>query len=109
MMSIVVAAALLGFVGSADPADDFTACMRAHGVAGVPDGTITPDGRLLLEPDAGAIDPFDDGYRAALAVCTDELPAGIDLPEEPQPPRPPEVPTPAAPHPPTPPEVPAPK
>lgn len=105
MISIVVAVAMMGFV-SAEPAEDFTACMRAHGVAGFPDGTITPDGRLVLEPEGGAIDPFDAGYRAALTACADELPAGIELPAPPHPPAPPQPP--AAPAPPAPPEVPIP-
>jgi hypothetical protein len=108
MFDIIVAAALSGLVGGS-PAEDFTACMRAHGVPGFPDATITPGGRLLLEEGGAAIDPFDAGYRAALDACADELPAGIDLPEEPQPPRPPEVPAPADPHPPTPPDVPGPR
>jgi hypothetical protein len=107
----VAATALMG-VASAGPADGFTACMRAHGVPGFPDATVTPDGRLVLEPDAGAVDPFDAGYRAALAACADELPAGTDLPAPPHPPAPPrpaQVPAPAdSPTPPEPPEVPAP-
>jgi hypothetical protein len=103
----VAATALLG-VASAGPADGFTECMRAHGLPGFPDATVTADGRLLLESATGAIDPFEAGYRAALAACANELPADIDPPTEPQPPTPPEVPAPVAPRPPAPPEVPAP-
>jgi hypothetical protein len=83
----VAATALMGFAAaSTDPPDGFTACMRAHGLPGFPDVTVTPDGRLLLEPGARAVDPFDADYRTALATCADKLPAGIDLPAEPQPP-----------------------
>jgi hypothetical protein len=102
MIDIIVAAALSSLVGGS-PAEDFTVCMRTHGVPGFPDAMITPDGRLLLAAGGASIDPFDAGYRAALATCADELPAGVDLPEEPEPPRPPEVPAPADPLPPTPP------
>ncbi len=105
MMCTVVATVLMGVAG-ADPAGDFTACMRAHGQSDFPAATVTPDGRILLDPGAGAVDPFDAGYRAALAACTAELPAGIDPPVPPQPPAPPrlpDVPAPAEPHPPAPP------
>jgi hypothetical protein len=105
----VAATALMGFAAvSTDPPDGFTACMRAHGLPGFPDSTITPDGRLQLEPGARTVDPFDADYRAALAACADRLPVGTDLPAEPQQPVPPQPPgAPAVPRPPAPPEVPA--
>jgi hypothetical protein len=107
----VAATALMGFAAvSTDPPDGFTACMRAHGLPDFPDTTITSDGRLQLEPGAGALDPFSSEHRTAMATCADELPAGTDLPAPPHPPappRPPEVPAPAdSPTPPEPPEVP---
>jgi hypothetical protein len=105
----VAATALMGVAGmSTGSPDDFTACMRGHGVPGFPDATVTPDGRLVLEPGARVFDPFDADYQAALAACADRLPAGTDLPAEPQPPVPPQPPgAPAAPRPPAPPEGPA--
>ena len=112
MIIVCTAVAAMALMGSAavstDPPDDFTACMRAHGLPDFPDSTITPDGRLQLEPGGQTVDPFDADYRAVLAVCADRLPAGTDLPAEPQPPVPPQPPgAPAVPRPPRPPEVPA--
>ena len=105
----VAATTLMGFAAvSPDPSDGFTACMRAHEIADMNVATVTPDGRLVLEPGARVFDPFDADYQAALAACADRLPAGTDLPAEPQPPVPPQPPgAPAAPRPPAPPEGPA--
>ncbi|OZM80504.1 hypothetical protein [Pseudonocardia sp. MH-G8] len=95
---LTVTASAVAPEATADPVDGYVACMRAHGLPGFPDGTVTEDGRLQLEPGAGGIDPFSSVYRAAAAACDGELPPGAALPVDPQPP--------SAPAPPPPPAVP---
>ena len=75
---------------ASNPAEDFTACMRAHGVPDFPGVTITADGALQLR-EGGRIDPISAAYRDAASACADRLPAGTTLP------RPPSIAAPTAP------------
>lgn len=69
----------------------FVECMRGHGLSDFPDVTIV-DGRLVADYDGTGIDPFSDGYRDALAACQSELPAGVEIPGDPEPPTAPPTP-----------------
>ncbi|MGI5125746.1 hypothetical protein ACQEVB_02910 [Pseudonocardia sp. CA-107938] len=70
-------------VAAADtPAEDFTACVRTHGVPEFPGVTVTSDGALQLKS-GGRIDPISATYRDAVAACADRLPAGTTLPRPP--------------------------
>ena len=68
-------------------AEEFTACMRAHGVPDLPGITISEDGQVQLN--AGAVHPILDTYQAAATACAPLLPEGTQLPDEPEPPTPP--------------------
>jgi hypothetical protein len=93
------AAAVLALTGaaSAAAADDYTACMRAHGLPDFPAATVTDGGLLVLDPAGAGFDPFSQVYRAAATACAHALPTGAALPAEPRPPAPPAPPQPPAP------------
>ena len=68
-------------------ADAFVDCMRRHGLTAFPNATVV-DGRLVFKPHGPGVDPFSNTYRQALGACASQLPEGIHLPADPEPPSP---------------------
>jgi hypothetical protein len=81
-LALLVVPVVASPAAASTPAEDFTACMRAHGVPDFPGVTITADGALQLRS-GGRIDPISAAYRDAASACADRLPAGTTLPRPP--------------------------
>ncbi|MCW2917745.1 MAG: hypothetical protein JWN52_5813 [Actinomycetia bacterium] len=75
--------------GKNDQAEEFTACMRAHGVSDFPGISISSDGQIHRK--GGSVNPISTAYKAAAKTCASRLPTGSALPTDPQ------LPTPTAP------------
>lgn len=97
----LVAGASTGSAAAATSSgEDFTSCMRSHGLPDFPTTTFGANGQVTLQAGGTAFDPFSTTYREALRACSSHLPADSTMPAEPQVPEPA---LPAAPTPPVPP------
>lgn len=87
------AAALVPTAASAttSTSQDFSACMRSHGVQDFPDLEVSSAGRIGLSLEGTPFNPFSATYREALAACQSLLPSGTVLPEAPAAPQAPSI------------------
>lgn len=100
----LVAGASTGSAAAATSSgEDFTSCMRSHGLPDFPTTTFGANGQVTLQAGGTAFDPFSTTYRDALRACASHLPADSTMPGEPTPPSVPALSLPSAPTPPVPP------
>lgn len=67
----------------AEQTEEFTACMRSHGVSDFPGITISENGQIQLSLTGKSVNPVSSSYRKAVKACEDLLPSGSSLPREP--------------------------
>ncbi|GAA4532833.1 hypothetical protein [Nonomuraea ferruginea] len=88
VLAAVVLAAGVGWMAGSEEepvrdGEQFTACMRAHGLPGFPEVALSSAGLVNLDIKGERVDVLSGKYGAAVEACEPLLPVGSRLPGAP--------------------------